>query len=340
MQINESHKLKQCYRAVKERDTSFTGSFFFGVKSTGIFCVPGCRARTPKAENIVYYTRVHELLDEGFRPCKLCKPTESAFELPDDIHQALHLVQESPYQKVKDTDLIRHGLRPEKLRRWFNKHYGMTFQAYQRQLRINSAYQELKEGKRVSATAFDSGYESLSGFAYTFKSVTGKEPQQSKNLSIVRLQRMQTPLGGIFIGATDKGICLLQFADDEKFEDCVQRLQEQYHARILFGQHPHITHAQRELAAYFEGRKDSFSTPLDLHVEEEALPFYQTIQELVFGQSYSLEDISNDLSIPLASAKEFLEANPVLILLPTHRILSASEETSYRLQSLRDIEGS
>ena len=64
--------------------------------------------------------------------------------------------------------LREQGIAPEMVRRWFNKNYGMTFQAYQRMYRVNTAYLELKEGKNTTDTAFEMGYESLSGFGHTY----------------------------------------------------------------------------------------------------------------------------------------------------------------------------
>ena len=45
----------------------------------------------------------------------------------------------------------------------------ITFQAFQRMQRLNMALQELKAGRSTTDVAFDSGYESLSGFGYTCK---------------------------------------------------------------------------------------------------------------------------------------------------------------------------
>ncbi len=57
----------------------------------------------------------------------------------------------------------------ERVRRWFLQNHGITFQAFQRMQRLNMALQELKAGRSTTDVAFDSGYESLSGFGYTCK---------------------------------------------------------------------------------------------------------------------------------------------------------------------------
>ncbi len=66
-----------CSRARLARDWRFDGLFFFGVKSTGIFCRPVCPAKTPKEENVVYFPSAAAAAEAGFRPCLRCRP-ESA----------------------------------------------------------------------------------------------------------------------------------------------------------------------------------------------------------------------------------------------------------------------
>ena len=60
------------YQALLNRDSQLDGIFYFGVKTTGIFCRPGCSARNPKKENVDYFASVQKALDSGYRPCKIC----------------------------------------------------------------------------------------------------------------------------------------------------------------------------------------------------------------------------------------------------------------------------
>jgi AraC family transcriptional regulator of adaptative response / DNA-3-methyladenine glycosylase II len=64
------------YRAMEMRDESYAGQFFAGVTSTGIYCRPGCPARTPKRENIRFYLTAAGARSDGFRACLRCRPDE------------------------------------------------------------------------------------------------------------------------------------------------------------------------------------------------------------------------------------------------------------------------
>ena len=63
-----------CYLALKARDARFDGCFFTGVTSTGIYCRPVCRVRTPKRENCRFFTHAAQAEQAGFRPCLRCRP--------------------------------------------------------------------------------------------------------------------------------------------------------------------------------------------------------------------------------------------------------------------------
>ena len=142
MLITENKKKETFYKALLDRKQSFVGIFFVGVKTTSVFCIATCRARKPKFKNVEFYTTFKEALDNGYRPCKICKPTENANQAPEQVEKAIKLVKENPKEKITDYQLRQIEISPEVVRRWFKINYGMTFQSYQRMYRINNALLE------------------------------------------------------------------------------------------------------------------------------------------------------------------------------------------------------
>lgn len=69
---------EQRYRAMETRDDRYAGEFFAAVTSTGIYCRPGCPARTPKRENMRFYLTAGAARSNGFRACLRCRPDEVA----------------------------------------------------------------------------------------------------------------------------------------------------------------------------------------------------------------------------------------------------------------------
>ncbi|HEY6655124.1 MAG TPA: Ada metal-binding domain-containing protein [Solirubrobacterales bacterium] len=65
---------EQRYRAMETRDEPLAGEFFAAVTTTGIYCRPGCPARTPKRENVRFYRTAAAARGDGFRACLRCHP--------------------------------------------------------------------------------------------------------------------------------------------------------------------------------------------------------------------------------------------------------------------------
>ena len=323
MLITDNKKIESYYKALLDRDQSFVGIFFVGVKTTSVFCIATCRARKPKKENVEFYTTFKEALDNGYRPCKVCKPTENANQAPKQVENAIMLVKENPKDKISDFQLRQKGISPEVVRRWFKKNYGITFQAYQRMYRINNAFQELKQGKNTTSTAFDSSYESLSGFGYTFKKLIGKSPKQSKNRNIILINRLTTPLGPMFVCATEKGICLLEFVDRKMLETEFKELQKLLNANIISGENEHIKQVQKEIKEYFEGKRKVFDVKIETPGTDFQNQVWNCLQEIDYGKTKTYQEQAEKINNPKAirAVASANGCNRISIIVPCHRVI-------------------
>ncbi len=297
--------------------------FYCGTKdkTTSIFCIATCRARKPKFENVEFYSSFKEALAAGFRPCKICKPTENANQAPTEVVQAIEMVRNSPKQKITDYQLKQAGIGPELVRRWFNKHYGMTFQSYSRMLRINNAVIELKSGKGATDTAFDSGYESLSGFGYTYKKLVGKSPKQATNVIVI--DRFTTPLGPMFVCANNEGVCLLEFVERRMLETEFRDLQRLLDAQIMAGENQHTKQAKEQIAQYFAGERQAFSVPLITPGTEFQQQVWQGLNLIAYGETASYAQQAQRIDNPKAvrAVARANGANRIAIIVPCHRVI-------------------
>ncbi len=62
------------WQAVAARNRAWAGLFVYAVRSTGIYCAPGCPARLPRRENVTFFTDTAAARAAGFRPCRRCDP--------------------------------------------------------------------------------------------------------------------------------------------------------------------------------------------------------------------------------------------------------------------------
>lgn len=321
MKVTDNALCDTWYQALLNRDSGYTGLFFVGVKTTGVFCLSVCRARKPKRENVEFYRDFKSALDAGYRPCKVCRPTENACSSPDFIEQALALVRARLKTRVSDTQLRECNISPERVRRWFLQHHGITFQAFQRMLRVNVALQELKGGRSATDVAFDNGYESLSGFGYTCKKLTGAAP--SAGQQVIRIHRFTTPIGPMFVCATERGVCLLEFVDRRMLETEFSDLQRLLKARIIAGENGHTRQAEKEIGEYFAGQRQHFSLALDLPGSEFQQRVWQHLQTVPYGQTTHYQALAECIEKPTAARAVAAAngANRVAIVIPCHRII-------------------
>ncbi|EKO3570249.1 methylated-DNA--[protein]-cysteine S-methyltransferase [Vibrio metschnikovii] len=323
MLITDIQRINTYYQALLERDSRFIGVFYVGVKTTSVFCIATCRARKPKFENVEFYTTFKGALDAGFRPCKVCKPTENTNEAPEQVERAMKMVRDNPKEKISDFQLRQNTISPELVRRWFKKNYGMTFQAYQRMYRINNAFQELKSGKKSTDTAFDMGYDSLSGFGYTYKRLVGKSPINSVGDNVILISRLTTPLGPMFICATDDGVCLLEFVDRRMLETEFKDLQKILNAKIIAGENYHIKKAKIEIAEYFNGERKKFDVKVQFLGTDFQSLVWRNLTDIPYGKTSTYQQQARKIQNPnairaVASANGF---NRVSILIPCHRVI-------------------
>src|SRR5438270_743314 len=151
------------YRALVNRDSSFEGIFYVGVRTTGIFCRPTCTAKKPARQNVDFFPTASEALHGGYRPCLRCHPMDPDKRPPKLIERLRAEVERAPGGRLTDKELAELSIDPSTARRQFKRHYGMTFQAYYRARRMGLALQEVKQGGRVEEVQNGSGLESESG---------------------------------------------------------------------------------------------------------------------------------------------------------------------------------
>ncbi|MDB5227906.1 MAG: O-6-methylguanine methyltransferase [Bacteroidota bacterium] len=311
------------YQALVDKDVSYEGSFIAAVKTTGIFCRPTCTARKPKKENVEFFNSTKEAILHGYRPCKVCNPLEKLNETPDYIRNLLKEITEQPAHKFKDYDLRLKGIEPATIRRWFLKNHGITFHAYQRMFRINSAFKKIQNGNSVTSTAFETGYESLSGFNDSFKSIFGVSPKNSKDQIVVDLTRLETPLGTMFACATEKGICLLEFSDRKMLETEFKSLAKQLNASIIQGANKHFELLQKEITEYFDGRRTEFTVPLYTPGSEFQQSVWKELQNIPYGKTRSYKQQATAIQKPEAvrAVANANGMNRIAIIIPCHRVI-------------------
>src|SRR3954465_473349 len=250
------------YRALVNRDSSFEGIFFVGVRTTGIFCRPTCSARKPARQNVDFFSTTSEALHGGYRPCLRCRPMDPGERPPELIERLRAEVERAPGGRLTDKELAALSIDPSTARRQFKRHYGMTFQAYHRARRMGLALREVRKGGRVDEIQNGSGFGSASGFRDAFARIFGDVPTAAKNQGGLFAERIETPLGAMLAIADDEGLRLLEFVDRRAMEREMSILRSRLETNIVPGEPQPLIAIRKQLANYFSGKNLEFNVPL------------------------------------------------------------------------------
>jgi AraC family transcriptional regulator of adaptative response/methylated-DNA-[protein]-cysteine methyltransferase len=310
-------------RAVSARDASFDGWFFIAVRTTGIFCRPSCPARRPRPENIEYYPNARDAVFAGYRPCKRCRPLDTAGRAPAWIAELIARVEAEPGVRISDREVRALGIDPVRVRRYFQDRYGMTFQAYCRGRRMSSALAEIRQGGDLDDVVFDHGYESHSGFRDAFARAFGTAPGRARARDAIVVRMLPTPLGPMLVGATPRAVCLAEFTTRRMLARQMKILTSRFACGIVPGRNDLLDAAATELAEYFAGGRTRFDVP----VESPGTPFQEAVWEAVasipYGTTRSYEQIAKTVGRGAAvrAVGTANGMNRIAIVIPCHRVV-------------------
>lgn len=321
--MNTMPSVKEMKRAYVQKDASYDGIFFLGVRTTGIFCRPSCPARKPLPENVTYFSNVREALFAGYRPCKRCRPLDTNGRSPEWVTRALALADGNE-ERIKDSDLRASGIDPFRVRRYFQKHCGMTFQAYCRARRMGDALDQLRRGASLDDVTFGNGYESHSGFRDAFSRTFGRPPGASNSADCVVVLWLESPIGPLLAAANNRGICLLEFTDRRMLETQFRTLKKFFCCAIVPGKNGHLNKLQAELEKYFAGDLRQFSVPLVYPGTPFQERVWNELLRIPYGETRSYEDLAQQIGSTGAqrAVGHANGANRIAIVIPCHRVVN------------------
>lgn len=313
------------YRALVNRDASFEGIFFVGVRTTGIFCRPTCPAKKPARENVDFFPTPSEALHGGYRPCLRCTPMDPEKRAPALIERLRAEVEKAPGGRLTDKELAALSIDPSTARRQFMRHYGMTFQAYHRARRMGLALREVRRGSRVEEAQNGSGFDSASGFREAFTRVFGDAPTAAKERACMFAERLETPLGTMVAVTDDAGLRLLEFTDRRALERALGILRQRLKTNVVPGEHPHLDAIRAQLADYFAGKNLEFDVPLAPVGSDFQRRTWDMLRSIPLAETRSYSWMAEQLGI--AGARRAVGrangTNMLCIIIPCHRVIRA-----------------
>lgn len=167
-------------------DSRYDGSFYYAVKTTGIYCRPSCKSKPPHRRNITYFRTREEARQEGYRPCKRCRPDLfTPYEPVPDLIRDVKLLLEREYQNQWTLRQLsaRFSVSPSHLQRLFKEHEGISPKQYLTDIRIQKAQQLLLTGEQNNLQiSLEVGFNTPDRFYLAFRRRMGVSPSTFRRL--------------------------------------------------------------------------------------------------------------------------------------------------------------
>ena len=175
------------YGRLLASDPTYDGRFFTGVLTTGIYCLPSCRARKPKPENVRFFPTCEAARAAGLRACKKCHPDDYARGVDPVLETFEAVVAELRADPAKFADaaaLVRRtGYGATRAHELFRQHFHATPAELIAEARLAAARHKLvSTDASLADVAFAVGHESLSTFNDAFRTRTGLTPAATRVL--------------------------------------------------------------------------------------------------------------------------------------------------------------
>jgi AraC family transcriptional regulator of adaptative response/methylated-DNA-[protein]-cysteine methyltransferase len=329
-----------CWDAVLRRDSAQDGEFFFGVLTTGVYCRPSCAARRPLRENVRFYREASEAERDGLRPCLRCRPLASVNRDPN----AERIRKICRYIEAHISDIDSGSLSLEQLAtraelsrfhflRSFQAVVGVTPKQYVEACRVRQLKTELRKSSdnragHVTAAIYDAGFGSSSRVYERADTHLGMTPKQYRdggaNL-IITYTMTESAAGKLMIGATDRGICFVQFGENR--EDLLRALEAEYPAALLESMRDPAPAVFRQwmiaLSAHLAGRQPHLDLPLDIRATAFQMRVWNYLQSIPYGETRSYSEVAGAIGRPKATraVANACARNTVAILIPCHRVI-------------------
>jgi len=323
--MRESHDEAR-WAAVLARDHAYDGAFVFAVRTTGIYCRPGCPARRPKPENVVFFESAQAAEAAGFRACLRCRPDAATGDGArlQAILRACRLIAESETPPTLGALADAGGMSRFHFQRVFKRELGMTPKQYadaQRQARARAA---LRSAATVTEALYDAGYDSAARFYAQAGRALGMSPGDYKaggRGQAIWYALADSALGRVLVAGTARGLCAIFFGDADAALEA--ELRTRFPNARLVAADEAMREWVAEAVAYIDMPKGVFQLPLDIQGTAFQQKVWAALRDIPFGETATYAELARRVGAPAATraVASACGANPAAVAVPCHRVL-------------------
>lgn len=317
------------WRALETRDASFNGIFFYGVRSTGIYCKPSCPSRRPRRAQVVFFDTHGEAEAQKFRPCRRCRPRETgaADARLEMVKQACRLIEAAtPEEGWPSLAALGATLGVSRyyLQREFKRVVGVSPRQYGVAHRVKQFKSRIKEGESVIDAMNEAGYGSSSRLYEQTNAELGMTPASYARGGAgarIAFTIATCELGHILVAATTRGLCAVRLGDSE--EELEATLRTEFPEAEISPDADALGEYVEAILGHLAGQQTSLQLPLDVRATAFQRRVWEELRRIPFGTTRSYREVAESLGQPTATraVAGACAANPIALVTPCHRVV-------------------
>ena len=314
------------WAALAARSVAADGTFFYSVRTTGVYCRPSCGARLPRPENVRFHATREEAERAGFRPCKRCRPDRPSLaeQHAATVTEICRLIETSSRVPALDALAARAGMSPFHFHRVFKGVTGLTPRAYAAAHRGERVRRELGKAPTVTAAIYDSGYSSNGRFYGESEQMLGMTPTEYRAggaRAEIRFAVGECSLGSILVARSERGVCAIFLGDDP--DALTRELQDRFPRATLIGADPAFEDVVAKVVGLIEAPGTGVDLPLDVRGTAFQQRVWRALREIPAGSTASYREIASRIGAPRAvrAVAHACAVNPVAVAIPCHRVV-------------------
>jgi AraC family transcriptional regulator of adaptative response/methylated-DNA-[protein]-cysteine methyltransferase len=315
------------YAALVERDRRFDGVFWYGVRTTGVYCRPACASRQPLERNVAFFGDPAAARAAGFRPCKRCRPDEAAgTTAPAWLAAARAALDASDERLTLDDLAARVGVSRAHLQRTFTAAFGVSPRAYAAAARERQLRDRLRAGAGVIEATFASGFGSGSRVYDASVATLGVTPARYRAGgagATIAFGIVGSALGFVIVAMTERGVAHVALGDDAAALE--RDLRAEFPAAAIERADDRVESATSALVRYLAAEGPWPELPLDVRATVFQTRVWDALRRLAPGTTASYGELARALGNPQATraVARACATNPVALLIPCHRVIAA-----------------
>lgn len=314
------------WRALAARDTAADGTFVYGVTSTGVYCRPSCPSRRPRADRVRFFDTAAAARQEGFRPCKRCKPDLVDVGVPgmDAVRRVSTYLSTHAHEAVTLAKLGRlASMSPHHLQRRFKAIVGISPREFQAACREDRLRASLRRGEDVTTAIYEAGYGSPSR-VYESGATSGVPPSAYRRHGAgmqIAYSTVPCPFGRLLVATTAHGVCAVKLGDSDRA--LAAALREEYRAAEIRAGEPARAEWVRAIVAHLDGELPSLDLPIDVRATAFQWKVWRALQAIPYGETRPYAEVARAIGQPRAvrAVARACATNPVALVVPCHRVV-------------------